>query len=269
MKIILSRKGFDSGSGGDASPILPEGTMLSMPIPDKTGNYTYAELKAPDGHSYLDILKSLIPNGEYTTCHLDPDIRSGLRPTPSEWIPAFGQCSSAQTHLCNQGVTKGDLFLFFGLFRKTEYHDGALSFIDGAPYIQAIYGYLQIGDILDGMDVKRCPWHPHSDDSHIYDKKGSISNNTIYIAAKKLVIDGIDTGLPGSGLFKFSENRVLTAEGKSCSKWKLNDVLENVNLSYHDKKCIKDGYFQSMRRGQEFVFNEDPRVIEWAKSIIN
>ncbi len=28
MKIILSRKGFDSANGGQASPILPDGTML-------------------------------------------------------------------------------------------------------------------------------------------------------------------------------------------------------------------------------------------------
>lgn len=33
MKFILSRKGFDSGYGGCASPILPDGTMLSIPIP--------------------------------------------------------------------------------------------------------------------------------------------------------------------------------------------------------------------------------------------
>lgn len=33
MKTILSRKGFDSKYGGGSSPILPEGEMLSMPIP--------------------------------------------------------------------------------------------------------------------------------------------------------------------------------------------------------------------------------------------
>ena len=268
MKIILSRKGFDKGSGGDASPILPDGTMLSIPIPDKTGNYTYAELTAPDGHSYLDILNSLIPNGEYTTCHLDPDIRRGIRPEPPEWHPAFGQIDQAQTHLKNQEIKIGDLFLFFGWFRKAEYHNGKMRFIKDSPDIQAIYGYLQIGDILEGTDVKRCQWHPHSDDSHIYDKNGLISNNTIYTAADKLVIDGVGTDLPGAGTFSFSEHRVLTAEGKSRTKWKLNDVFENVNLSYHDKKCIKDGYFQSRFRGQEFVFDEDPRVTEWAKEII-
>lgn len=35
VKFILSRKGFDSGSGGRPSPILPDGTMLSRPIPEQ------------------------------------------------------------------------------------------------------------------------------------------------------------------------------------------------------------------------------------------
>ena len=33
MKVILSRKGFDSSNGGCPSPIMPDGTLLSMPIP--------------------------------------------------------------------------------------------------------------------------------------------------------------------------------------------------------------------------------------------
>ena len=32
MKIILSRKGFDSGYGGMPSPILPNGIMLSIQL---------------------------------------------------------------------------------------------------------------------------------------------------------------------------------------------------------------------------------------------
>ena len=36
MRVILSRKGFDSQYGGMPSPILPDGTLLSLPIPSKT-----------------------------------------------------------------------------------------------------------------------------------------------------------------------------------------------------------------------------------------
>ena len=32
MKLILSRKGFDSTAGGVASPIFPGGEMYSLPI---------------------------------------------------------------------------------------------------------------------------------------------------------------------------------------------------------------------------------------------
>jgi Nucleotide modification associated domain 3 len=33
MKLILSRKGFDSAYGGVPSPILPDGTLCPLPIP--------------------------------------------------------------------------------------------------------------------------------------------------------------------------------------------------------------------------------------------
>lgn len=33
MKIIISRKGFDSGYGGVASPIMSDGSMTSISIP--------------------------------------------------------------------------------------------------------------------------------------------------------------------------------------------------------------------------------------------
>jgi Nucleotide modification associated domain 3 len=33
MKLILSRKGFDSSHGGGPSPIRPDGRLLSFPIP--------------------------------------------------------------------------------------------------------------------------------------------------------------------------------------------------------------------------------------------
>ena len=33
MKIILSRKGFDSQNGKTPSPIMPNGDLISMPIP--------------------------------------------------------------------------------------------------------------------------------------------------------------------------------------------------------------------------------------------
>ena len=60
-KIILSRKGFDSGCGGYPSPILPDGTIISLPIPAINENVTpaYKDLKCGD-LSYLNF-KTIIP----------------------------------------------------------------------------------------------------------------------------------------------------------------------------------------------------------------
>ena len=37
MKLIFSRKGFDSQYGGVPSPILSDGTLLPLPIPSRQG----------------------------------------------------------------------------------------------------------------------------------------------------------------------------------------------------------------------------------------
>ena len=51
MKIILSRKGFDSQYGKIKSPILPDGTLLSLPIPQENDTKTFDELYYNDKHS--------------------------------------------------------------------------------------------------------------------------------------------------------------------------------------------------------------------------
>jgi len=45
MRIILSRKGFDSGSGGCPSPIFPDGSMFAMPIPYEPSPVRYEDLR--------------------------------------------------------------------------------------------------------------------------------------------------------------------------------------------------------------------------------
>ena len=84
MKIILSRKGFDSSWGGCPSPVLPDGTMLSMPIPtNKDNRLRYEDIRFKDS-SYLDIWKQLSPRQQEfpSYCHLDPDLRKDVRMVP-------------------------------------------------------------------------------------------------------------------------------------------------------------------------------------------
>ena len=131
MKIILSRKGFDAENGGTASPVMPDGTMFSMPIP--SGDYDAFDYLGYKGKSYFEIWKELKHTDRIYqyTCHLDPDIRKDnrcipdvsrpggyVKELPKDWKPIFGQFGAAETHLENQGVTIGDVFLFFGWFRK-------------------------------------------------------------------------------------------------------------------------------------------------------
>ncbi len=275
MKVILSRKGFDSENGKTASPVMPDGAMLSMPIP--SGDSVAFDYLGYKDKSYLKIWKELKPNCiDSSCCHLDPDIRMNnrcipnivrpghpLHELPDDWQAIFGQVDAAETHLENQGVTIGDLFLFFGWFRQTEEVDGVLRYKRGSKDAHMLFGYLQIGDIIRGEDVKKYSWHPHS---KYYQPN---SNNTMYVASKKLVIDGEDLGIPGFGTFRYSDELVLTMKGQTKSRWELPDFFREVNISCHDANSFTpEGYFQTVRIGQEFVVSESDKVTNWAKSII-
>lgn len=66
MKIIFSRKGFDSGakSGGVASPILPAGTPCPLPIPEPAESergWAYAQIQMA-GQSLGDLVEQLTGN---------------------------------------------------------------------------------------------------------------------------------------------------------------------------------------------------------------
>src|SRR5947209_602976 len=103
VKLILSRKGFDSGSGGGPSPILPDGRMVSLPIPDKTAPFTYTDLSYASGMSMGDLIRDLAPARVKPShfAHLDPDIDPGAVPRRTGWRPVFGQSGPSQTHLAN------------------------------------------------------------------------------------------------------------------------------------------------------------------------
>ena len=73
MKIILSRKGFDSSAGGYASPILDGKRLISLPIPENMSemvedypvyNNRYSSLKIYENMSYLNLMNQLLPNKE-------------------------------------------------------------------------------------------------------------------------------------------------------------------------------------------------------------
>ncbi len=271
MKIILSRKGFDSAYGGYASPILDDGSMVSLPIPYPCVA-RYGDLKFDEKHSYYEIMKQLKPTVRYkgkrdvltkeTSCHFDPNIYQGAN-------SCFGQSGAAQSHLKKKEIEigVGDLFLFFGWFRQTVCKNGVLQFDQSAPDLQVIFGYLQIGEIIEVNDKSaldpRIKDHCHVLNEHIR----KLPNNTIYLARKNL---SWNKDLPGAGVFDFAEKRVLTKEGCPRSRWKLPDSLRDVKISRHSQASWREeGYFQSAPIGQEFVIEGCDSAKEWAKSLFD
>lgn len=269
VKIILSRKGFDSDSGGGPSPILPDGKMLSLPIPDRLPpGLPYHEVTAPGGKNYGQIIEELNIGAKVRVkgAHLDPDLVMGARPRHLDWLPALGLVDQPAGHLRNQEVSIGDLFLFFGWFRHTEEVDGKLRFLpDRKKGFHAIFGYLEIGEIIRANEDTDFPrwlqYHPHAATC-----RRKRSNNTIYIATPKL---SCYPSYPGASVFKFNDCLVLTKKGESKSRWNLNpEIFQHLKISHHSENSWKDGYFQSASRGQEFVIHADEKVIEWARSLI-
>ena len=91
-----------------------------------------------------------------------------------------------------------------------------------------------------------------------------LPNNTLYLASGRLTF--VDAA--GSGVLDYRDDRVLTAPGLAQSRWRLLDWMNAASISYHTQSSIKDGYFQSAAKGQEFVVEGGPLIRDWAESLI-
>jgi hypothetical protein len=283
MRLILSRKGFDSSNGGCASPILPDGRLLTLPIPSAGGLVRYRELRC-DGVDVAELVRDLTRGayGPDDVAHLDPDLVAGSVPRPPAWRPAFGQVENAQVHLANQQIGAGDLFLYFGWFREVERANGRWMFRRGAPDLHVLFGWLQVGELIDVVAAKdsalrRHPWlrtHPHL--------SSVAAPNVVYISADDLALPGVTAGaLPGAGVFpRIAPELVLTRSGQRLrSRWRLPAFFYpkdgRAPLSYHEQpdrwSPRDDGVdLQTVGRGQEFVLDLSayPEAVQWVLSIV-
>ena len=236
MRIIFSRKGFDSAAGGGPSPIV-DGRPISLPIPDTKGISltTFDELELGD-HAVKASRGRL---GAEDLCHHDPMFCH-------DGTCVFGQHSAAQTHLEGQGVGLGDVFVFFGLFAEED---------TGEPH-HRIFGYLEVEEMIalrDGTPQELIDLdHPHALEMH---------------SANDVIWRG-----PGQVAGRASEALRLTVPGGPPSLWKRPDWLKRGGLSYHDRadRWIRGGRLQSVARGQEFVVDigRRQRPREWLDSVI-
>lgn len=279
MKIILSRKGIDDQYGKGASPILPKGEMVSFPIPtDRNKNESgikYKDLKyGHEGMSFHDLGAELGMKviKEHQECHLDPDLNEKtLVNRGRNWRGVFGQSGSHQTHLDQQGVGKGDLFLFFGTFKET-YHAGRITCFQKQHPRHILFGYLLIEQVLDipnllDEEMKQIySKHPHFANANIYNDK-----NKVYVGSKSF----FDSDKKGYGTFKFREELILTKTGYNKSLWELPKFFHpdfETLMTYHKEKAFRTVgekvLLQSVGRGQDFVVSGNENVGKWAKDIV-
>ena len=103
MKIIISRKGFDNANGKCASPILPDGDMVSMPIPTEESSGLKFEEIFYQGRTYAQMWKELSEKAYHLYpsgfCHLDPDIREDVRSEKITWLETCVRADGSGTRL--------------------------------------------------------------------------------------------------------------------------------------------------------------------------
>ena len=220
LKLVLSRKGVDAGSGGCTSPIV-DGTPHSLPIPTKREGVetTYAALGLTE---YIRHAKKLSPQ---MTCHEDPMF--------GQQVCAFGQTGAAQSHLAKQGVGVGDVFLFFGLFSGAKSQDRH----------HRIFAYLKVEQVIRlGAEPRRdqspagLP-RPHP---HVLGRWNN--NNSLYVGEGKRA--------------RRADCRLrLTAPGENVSVWRVPPWLRKAGLTYHraPERWLGEDRLRAVARGQEFV----------------
>ncbi len=284
MKIIFSRKGFDSSYGGTPSPIFPDNRIVSIPIPDKDSPIKYENIKWQEfnlGYIVSLLTKNRIPS--YYGAHIDPDLDNNSLPRVKGWRPVFGQMGQAQGHLRNENIKPGDIFLFFGLFRRINFFSKEIRWDRKSRPMYVLWGWLQIDSILDvnedvHKNIEKYLWlkyHPH-----LHKKK--VKSNTLYIARKHLSFPNLeDKKYPGAGTFLHLSNHLILSDplAERPTIWKLPLWFYprngKVPLTYHSKldrwQKTKDGTkLEIVKRGQEFVLNTDdfPEAIEWIRNIL-
>lgn len=238
MKVVFSRKGFDSAAGGAPSPIV-QGRPTSLPIPalDRSET-TYDDLGL--GTLVQQATRGRL-NGS-SLCHCDPMFRRGRC--------AFGQTGASQTHLANNGVGVGDVFLFYGLFSDME----------GGDRQHRIFGYLKIEAILNpgSEPTKACQpkgfsiRHPHTIGQWN-------ENNSIYVG-------------PGKVALKDFPKLRLSMPNGPVSHWRIPNWLRDTGLSYHGNpnRWLSNGALHTTSPGQEFVadISGNAKAANWLSHII-
>lgn len=290
MKVILSRKGFDSTSGGGPSPILDGRRLFSLPIEygkrEKVRRFSDLRFETKNLGGLIAQLHPHIDRDDF--CHLDPDLRSNILPGRAKskrWRPLFGQADSSASHLINMNVGAGDIFLFFGLFRESV---GWRSFVPKSREMHVVFGWLQVAEVvLDPVSwaqQRENRWA--ADHPHTYGNWWS-GQNILFVSKRELEIEsarGVQkTGLPGAGTFDAFDQRLRLSDpdAQAVTKWRLPKLLApdpnkgskissiggGIWSDHEDSRyvCFDPGH---IRRWQEAVITGNPQAALWAIRLI-
>lgn len=220
MRVIFSRKGFDSGTGKCPSPIV-DGRAKSLPIPTRgPAPTTFADLGLGEQVSFLTRQRLCGDD----LCHDDPMFGDS-------WC-WFGQSGAAQGHLRKQGVGVGDVFLFFGLFAEP----------DSGEKHHRIFGYLSVAAHGPANAIRQAPDWREPTRPHPHFVGNRSANDTIYHGSGA-------TDAPASTALR------LTVAGGPVSRWVVPGWLAGLGLTYHAKptRWLPDDRLQTVAKGQEFV----------------
>jgi hypothetical protein len=181
-----------------------------------------------------------------------------------------------------QDVGLGDIFLFFGWFRHTEYDgNGRLAYTGSPKGFHALFGWLQVGKVyhVNRQPAEPLPsWleqqHPHAqpDTRNAFGPK-----NTIYVGSEHLKIGDESMHVSGGGTF--SRALRLTKPGEkrrtiwALPKWFYPGAPKKP-LSYHGnpERWSVDGdsvILKTVSKGQEFVLDTQsyPEALDWVGSL--
>ncbi|MCM3584988.1 hypothetical protein M3182_04405 [Mesobacillus maritimus] len=291
MKLVLSRKGFDSGSGGCFSPYDHDsGKYIWIPIPEKVRSYSnhirYSDIKLRNeyisglkGSNLSEVYKNVkgshyvnLRKKEYAAiddhelfAHFDPML--GIPP----WMVESQNCKvgkgfgqyNASPILGNHNVHEGSIFLFFGGFQSTSNKKISGHYIYGWLKVKKrIETYKECTEILEQYDLHH---HPHITEAAFNRNQ----KNYIFLPDEWLFED---LGVPGCGYFTTLNNNLLLSNNKTSNKatWKLpiffyqnlSQVHQKTWNNTHDGYCtVKTGI------GQEFVTELSEKVEEWLREL--
>ena len=293
MKVILSKKGFDSSYGQQSSIILPQKygyKMISFPIPETNSNnagvpseninYIFKDEKPfnlKDLFNQLDITNKIKFQEKSKTriftenkFHLDPEVFITSEIRKKQNYAAFGQSGPAAGALLDKSdpLEKDDVFLFFGTFQRTFINNGKITYDDLMNPIHALWGYMIVDDIIHinkdmtNIDNKYIQKYPDIENHLHFINRANEGDNNIIICGKRF------------GTFSYDEKYRLTKPDYQKTCWSISDAFKKANMKYlitekKDRIILDPKRILANGIGQEFVTSnfDEEEMKKWLKGL--